>query len=95
MKIEIDDDAADSVVKASMLDLYESLKDESRNLKQRRESRHKKRPRIHRIKKTLWRVKELKDFEKEELEDNKTLSAATTTIIKYIIAHNNLPKELK
>ena len=74
MKIEVDDDTADSVVRASMLDLYESLKDKRRNLKQR---------------------KELKDFEKEELEDNKTLLAATTTIIKYITAHHNLPKELK
>ena len=74
MKIEIDDDAADSVVKASMLDLYESLKDKRRNLKQR---------------------KELKDFEKEDLEYNKTLLAAAITIIKHITAHNNLPKELK
>ena len=74
MKIEIDDDAADSVVKASMLDLYESLKDERRKLNQR---------------------KELKDFEKEDLEYNKTLLAAAITIIKYITAHNNLPKELK
>ena len=88
MKIEIDDDAADSVVKASMLDLYESLKDERRNLNQRRERRHKKRPRISLI-------KELNDFEKEDLEYNKTLLAATITIIKYITAHNNLPKELK
>ena len=74
MKIEIDDDAADSVVRASMLDLYESLKDERRKLNQR---------------------KELKDFEKEDLEYNKTLLAAAITIIKYITAHNNLPKELK
>ena len=74
MKIEVDDDAADSVVRASMLDLYESLKDERRKLKQR---------------------KELKDFEKEDLEYNKTLLAAAITIIKYITAHNNLPKELK
>jgi len=74
MKIEIDDDTADNVVRASMLDLYEDLKDKRHNLKQR---------------------KELKDFEKEELEDNKTLLAAIITIIKYITAHNNLPKELK
>ena len=74
MKIEIDDDAADSVVKASMLDLYESLKDERRKLNQR---------------------KELKDFEKEDLEYNKTLLAAVITIIKYITAHSKLPKELK
>ena len=88
MKIEIDEDTADRIFRASMLDLYETLKDERCNLKQRRERRHKKRPRIHRI-------KELNDFEEEDLEDNKTLLAATTTIIKYIIAHNNLPKELK
>ena len=88
MKIEIDDDAADDVVRAIMFDLYEILKDERHNLKQRREIRYKKRPRIHLI-------EELNAFEKEELEDNKTLLAATTTIIKYIIAHNNLPKELK
>ena len=74
MKIEIDDDTADNVVRASMLDLYEDLKDKRHNLKQR---------------------KELKDFEKEELEYNKTLLAAVITIIKYITAHNNLPKELK
>ena len=74
MKIEIDDDAADSVVRASMLDLYESLKDERRKLNQR---------------------KELKDFEKEDLEYNKTLLAAAITIIKHFTAHNNLPKELK
>ena len=74
MKIEIDDDAADSVVRASMLDLYESLKDKRHNLKQR---------------------KELKDFEKEDSEYNKTLLAAVVTIIKYITAHHNLPKELK
>jgi hypothetical protein len=74
MKIEIDDDAADGIVRAAMLDLYESLKDERRKLKQR---------------------KELKDFEKEDLEYNKTLLAAAITIIKHITAHNNLPKELK
>ena len=88
MKIEIDDDTADNVVRASMLDLYETLKDDRGDLNQRRERRHKKRPRIHRI-------KELNDFEEEDLEDNKTLLAATTTIIKYITAHINLPKELK
>ena len=74
MKIEIDDDTADNVVRASMLELYEDLKDKRHNLKQR---------------------KELKDFEKEELEDNKTLLAAVITIIKYITAHSKLPKELK
>ena len=74
MKIEVDVDTADRIFRASMLDLYESLKDKRRNLKQR---------------------KELKDFEKEDLEYNKTLLAAATTIIKYITAHNNLPKELK
>ena len=74
MKIEIDDDAADNIVRAIMFDLYESLKDERYNLKQR---------------------KELKDFEKEDLEYNKTLLAAVITIIKYITAHNDLPKELK
>ena len=95
MKIEIDDDAADDVVRAIMFDLYEILKDERHNLNQRREIRYKKRPRIHRIKKTLWRVKELKDFEKEDLEYNKTLLAAVITIIKHFTAHNNLPKELK
>ena len=95
MKIEIDEDTADRIFRASMLDLYESLKDERCNLNQRRERRHKKRPRIHRIKKTLWRVKELKDFEKEDLEYNKTLLAAVITIIKYITAHSKLPKELK
>ena len=88
MKIEIDDDAADSVVKASMLDLYENLKDERCNLNQRRERRHKKRPRISLI-------KELNDFEKEDLEYNKTLLAAVITIIKYITTHSKLPKELK
>ena len=88
MKIEVDDDTADNVVRASMLDLYETLKGERCNLNQRRERRHKKRPRIHRI-------KELNDFEEEDLEYNKTLLAATTTIIKYITAHHNLPKELK
>ena len=88
MKIEIDDDAADDVVRASMLDLYENLKDERCNLKQRREIRYKKRPRIHRI-------EELNDFEKEDLEYNKDLSAAVITIIKYITAHSKLPKELK
>ena len=88
MKIEIDDDAADDVVRAIMLDLYENLKDERCNLKQRRERRHKKRPRISLI-------KELNDFEKEDLEYNKTLLAAVITIIKYITAHNDLPKELK
>ena len=88
MKIEIDDDTADRIFRASMLDLYEDLKDERCNLKQRRERRHKKRPRIHRI-------KELNDFEEEDLEDNKALSAAVITILKYITAHNNLPKELK
>ena len=88
MKIEVDDDTADNVVRATMFDLYESLKDEGCNLKQRRDRRHKKRPRIHRI-------KELNDFEEEDLEDNKTLLAATTTIIKYITAHSKLPKELK
>ena len=88
MKIEIDDDAADNVLRASMLDLYEDLKDERCNLKQRRERRHKKRPRISLI-------KELNDFEEEDLEYNKTLLAAVITIIKYITAHNNLPKELK
>jgi len=67
MKIEIDNDAADDVVRASMLDLYESLKDERCKLKQR----------------------------KEDLEHNKTLLAAVTTIIKHITAHHNLPKELK
>ena len=75
LKIEIDDDTADNVVRASMLDLYESLKDDRHNLNQR--------------------IKELKDFEKEDLEYNKTLLAAAITIIKYITAHNNLPKELK
>ena len=74
MKIEMDDDTADNVVRASMLGLYEDLKDRRRILKQR---------------------KELKDFEKEDLEYNKTLLAAAITIIKYITAHNNLPKELK
>ena len=88
MKIEVDDDTADNVVRASMLDLYEDLKDERCNLKQRRERRHKKRPRISLI-------KELNDFEEEDLEYNKTLLAAVTTIFKYITAHNNLPKELK
>ena len=88
MKIEIDDDAADDVVRAIMLDLYENLKDERCNLKQRRERRYKKRPRISLI-------KELNDFEKEDLEYNKTLLAAVITIIKYITAHNDLPKELK
>jgi len=67
MKIEIDNDAADDVVRASMLDLYESLKDERCKLNQR----------------------------KEDLEHNKTLLAAVTTIIKHITAHHNLPKELK
>ena len=75
LKIEIDDDTADNVVRASMLDLYESLKDDRHNLNQR--------------------IKELKDFEKEDLEYNKTLLAAAVTIIKHITAHNNLPKELK
>ena len=88
MKIEVDEDTADRIFRASLLDLYETLKDERCDLNQRRERRHKKRPRIHRI-------KELNDFEEEDLEDNKTLLAATTTIIKYITAHNNLPKELK
>ena len=88
MKIEIDDDAADDVVRTIMFDLYESLKDERHNLKQRREIRYKKRPRIHRI-------EELNDFEKEDLEYNKDLSAAVITIIKYITAHSKLPKELK
>ena len=88
MKIEVDDDTADRFFRAAMLDLYENLKDERCNLKQRRERRHKKRPRISLI-------KELNDFEEEDLEDNKTLLAATITIIKYITAHNNLPKELK
>ena len=88
MKIEIDDDAADDVVRAIMFDLYEILKDERHNLKQRREIRYKKRPRIHLI-------EELNAFEKEELEDNKTLLAAVITIIKHFTAHNNLPKELK
>ena len=88
MKIEVDVDTADRIFRASMLDLYENLKDERCDLNQRRERRHKKRPRIHRI-------KELNDFEEEDWEDNKTLLAAATTIIKYITAHNNLPKELK
>jgi len=88
MKIEIDDDAADDVVRAIMFDLYETLKDERHNLKQRREIRYKKRPRIHLI-------EELNAFEKEELEDNKTLLAAVITIIKHFTVHNNLPKELK
>ena len=88
MKIEVDVDTADRIFRASMLDLYENLKDERCNLNQRRERRHKKRPRISLI-------KELNDFEEEDLEDNKTLLAAATTIIKYITAHNNLPKELK
>ena len=88
LKIEIDDDAADDVVRAVIFDLYESLKDERHNLKQRREIRYKKRPRIHRI-------EELNAFEEEDLEYNKDLLAATITIIKYITAHNNLPKELK
>ena len=88
MKIEVDDDTADRIFRASMLDLYETLKGERCNLKQRRERRHKKRPRIHRI-------EELNDFEEEDLEYNKTLLEATITIIKYITAHNNLPKELK
>ena len=88
MKIEVDEDTADRIFRASMLDLYETLKDERCNLNQRRERRHKKRPRIHRI-------KELNDFEEEDLEDNKTLLAATTTIIKYITAYKYLPKELK
>jgi len=74
MKIEVDDDTADNVVRATMFDLYESLKDKRHNLKQR---------------------KELKDFEKEDLEYNKTLLAAVITIIKYITAHSKLPKELK
>ena len=74
MKIEVDVDTADRIFRASMLDLYENLKDERCNLKQR---------------------KELKDFEKEDLEYNKTLLAAVITIIKYITAHNDLPKELK
>ena len=88
MKIEVDDDTADRIFRASMLDLYEDLKDERCNLNQRRERRHKKRPRISLI-------KELNDFEEEDLEYNKTLLAAAITIIKYIPAHNNLPKELK
>ena len=90
MKIEIDDDTADNVVRSIMFDLYKSLisTDERCNLNQRRERRHKKRPRISLI-------KELNDFEKEDLEYNKTLLAAAITIIKYITAHNNLPKELK
>ena len=88
MKIEVDEDTADRIFRASMLDLYETLKGERCNLNQRRERRHKKRPRISLI-------KELNDFEEEDLEDNKTLLAATTTIIKYITAHHNLPKELK
>ena len=75
MKIEIDDDTADNVVRTTMFDLYESLKDQRYNLKQR--------------------IKELKDFEKEDLEYNKTLLAAAITIIKHFTAHNNLPKELK
>ena len=77
MKIEIDDDTADNVVRSIMFDLYKSLisTDERYNLKQRTE--------------------ELKDFEKEELEYNKTLLAAAITIIKHFTAHNNLPKELK
>ena len=88
MKIEVDEDTADRIFRASMLDLYENLKDERCNLNQRRERRHKKRPRIHLI-------EELNAFEKEELEDNKTLLAAVITIIKHFTAHNNLPKELK
>ena len=88
MKIEIDDDAADDVVRAIMFDLYEILKDERHNLNQRREIRYKKRPRIHLI-------EELNAFEKEDLEYNKDLSAAVITIIKYITAHSKLPKELK
>ena len=88
MKIEVDEDTADRIFRASLLDLYETLKDERCDLNQRRERRHKKRPRIHRI-------KELNDFEEEDLEDNKTLLAATITIIKYITAHSKLPKELK
>ena len=88
MKIEVDEDTADRIFRASMLDLYETLKDERCNLNQRRERRHKKRPRIHRI-------KELNDYEEEDLEDNKTLLAATATIIKYITAYKYLPKELK
>ena len=88
MKIEVDEDTADRIFRASMLDLYETLKDERCNLNQRRERRHKKRPRISLI-------KELNDFEEEDLEDNKTLLAATTTIIKYITAYKYLPKELK
>ena len=88
MKIEIDDDAADDVVRAIMFDLYEILKDERHNLKQRREIRYKKRPRIHRI-------EELNAFEEEDLEYNKALLAAAITIIKHFTAHNNLPKELK
>ena len=88
MKIEVDEDTADRIFRASMLDLYETLKGERCNLKQRRESRHKKRPRIHRI-------EELNAFEEEDLEYNKELSAAVITIIKYITAHSKLPKELK
>ena len=88
MKIEVDEDTADRIFRASMLDLYETLKGERCNLNQRRERRHKKRPRIHRI-------EELNDFEKEDLEYNKDLSAAVITIIKYITAHSKLPKELK
>ena len=88
MKIEVDEDTADRIFRASMLDLYENLKDERHNLKQRREIRYKKRPRIHLI-------EELNAFEKEDLEDNKTLLAAVITIIKHFTAHNNLPKELK
>ena len=88
MKIEVDEDTADRIFRASMLDLYETLKGDRCNLKQRRERRHKKRPRIHRI-------EELNDFEEEDLEDNKTLLAATITIIKYITAYKYLPKELK
>ena len=75
MKIEIDDDTADNVVRTTMFDLYESLKDQRYNLKQR--------------------IKELKDFEKEDLKYNKTLLAAVITIIKYITTHSKLPKELK
>jgi len=88
MKIEVDEDTADRIFRASMLDLYETLKDERCNLNQRRERRHKKRPRISLI-------KELNDFEEEDLEYNKTLLAAVITIIKYITAHSKLPKELK
>ena len=83
-RIEIDNDAADDVVRASMLDLYESLKDERCKMTARGRGR---------ILGPAF-AEELNQ-RKEDLEHNKTLLAAVTTIIKHITAHHDLPKELK